>query len=145
MEIFFSKKISDYLKSQRLKFSNNIVLDHLDYLQNAFLFFKVSRNNLKGKRILEIGEKYYFHGTGMRHAIISYKPTDINQLLENAVLLHLLIHDYKVSIGKWGDKEIDFVCDKNNERLYIQTTLSLADENVKKREYGNLLELDDNF
>jgi uncharacterized protein len=143
--VFSAKKITDYLKSQQLKFSNNIVLDYLTYLQNAFLVFKISRNDLKGKRILEIGEKYYFHDTGLRHAIISYKPNDINQLLENVVLLHLLIHGYNVTIGKMGDKEIDFICDKNNERMYIQVTLSLADEKVKNREYGNLLEIADNF
>lgn len=143
--VFSAKKISDYLKSQQMKFSNNIVLDYLNYLQNAYLIAKISRNDLKGKRILEIGEKYYFHDTGLRHAIISYKPNDINQLLENIVLLHLLIHGYNVTIGKIGDKEIDFICDKNNDRTYIQVTLSLADENVRNREYGNLLEAEDNY
>jgi uncharacterized protein len=143
--IFSAKRISDYLKSQKLKFSNNIVLDYLIYLQNAFLIFKISRNDLKGRRILEVGEKYYFHDTGIRHAIITYKPTDIGQLLENIVLLHLLINGYSVTIGKIGDKEIDFICDRNNERMYIQVTLSLADENVRTREYGNLLEVPDNY
>lgn len=143
--VFSAKKITDYLKSQNIKSSNNIVLDYLNYLQNAYLIAKISRNDLKGKRILEIGEKYYFHDTGLRHAIISYKPGDINQLLENIVLLHMLIHGYSVTIGKLGDKEIDFICDKNSNRIYIQVTLSLADENVRTREYGNLLETGDNF
>ncbi len=143
--VFSAKKITDYLKSQHIKFSNNIVLDYLNYLQNAFLISKISRNDLKGKRILEIGEKYYFHDTGMRHAIVSYKPGDINQLLENIVLIHMLIHGYKVTIGKLGDKEIDFICEKNKNRIYIQVTVSLADENVRNREYGNLLETGDNF
>lgn len=57
----------------------------------------------------------------------------------------MLIHSYSITIGKLGDKEIDFICEKNNNRIYIQVTLSLADENVRKREYGNLLEIGDNY
>ena len=121
------------------------MLDYLSFLQNAFLVFALKRNDLKGKRILEIGEKIYFHDLGLRNALNGYKQNDISQMLENIVLLHLLIYNYEVTIGKLGDKEIDFVCDKNNKRIYIQVTLSLADENVREREIGNLLLIDDNF
>jgi len=144
-QIVSAKKISDYLKSQRISFSNNIVLNYLTYLQNAFLVFALKRNDLKGKRILEIGEKLYFHDLGLRNALSGYKQNDISQMLENIVLTHLLIYNYEVTIGKIGDKEIDFVCDKNNNRLYIQVTLSLADEKVRDREIGNLLLINDNF
>ncbi len=144
-QIVSAKKISDYLKSQRISFSNNIVLDYLSYLQNAFLVFALKRNDLKGKRILEIGEKIYFQDLGLRNALNGYKQNDISQLLENIVLIHLLTYNYQVTIGKIGDKEIDFVCDKNNKRLYIQVTLSLADEKVREREIGNLLLLKDNY
>jgi uncharacterized protein len=61
------------------------------------------------------------------------------------VLRHLLINEYDVTIGKIGDKEIDFVCDKNNNRIYIQVTFSLADSNVRERETGNLLAVRDNY
>ena len=108
------------------------------------MIFKIFRNDLKGKRILETGEKYYFQDTGLRHAILSYNQNDINQLLENVVLLNMLIHGYRVTIGKYGHKEIDFICEKGNERIYIQVTLSLANEKVKNSEYGNLLDLQDN-
>ena len=144
-QIVSAKKISDYLKSQHISFSNNIVLDYLSYLQNAFLVFAVKRNDLKGKRILEIGEKLYFHDLGLRNALNGYRQNDISQMLENITLTHLLIYNYNVTIGKVGDKEIDFVCDKDNKRIYIQVTLSLADENVREREIGNLLLLKDNF
>lgn len=144
-QIVSAKKITDYLKSQRISFSNNIVLDYLSFLQNAFLVFAVKRNDLKGKRILEIGEKLYFHDLGLRNALNGYKQNDISQMLENIVLLHLLIYNYEVTVGKIGDKEIDFVCDKNNKRIYIQVTLSLADKNVREREIGNLLLINDNF
>ncbi|MFW6019607.1 MAG: ATP-binding protein [Bacteroidales bacterium] len=144
-QIVSAKKITDYLKSQKISFSNNIVLDYLSFLQNAFLIYSLKRNDLKGKRILEIGEKLYFQDLGLRNALNGYAPGDISQMLENIVLTHLLIHNYNVTVGKVGDKEIDFVCDKNNKRLYIQVTLSLADENVRNREIGNLLLLKDNF
>ncbi len=144
-QIFSAKNISDYLKSQKLQFSNNIVLDYLGYLQQAFLIFSIRRNDLKGKRILETGEKYYFHDLGLRHAIISYKSADISQLLENIVLLHLYIQGYSVTVGKFDDKEIDFIAVRNSEKIYLQVTLSLADEKVRIREYGNLLAVGDNY
>jgi predicted AAA+ superfamily ATPase len=144
-QIVSAKKITDYLKSQRISFSNNIVLDYLSFLQNAFMIFSIKRNDLKGKRILEIGEKIYFHDLGLRNALNGYRQNDISQILENIVLLHLLIYNYKVTIGILGDKKIDFVCEKNNKLIYIQVTLSLADEKVRQREIGNLLEIKDNY
>ncbi len=144
-QIVSAKKITDYLKSQRISFSNNIVLDYLHFLQNAFLVVVLKRNDLKGKKILEIGAKMYFNDLGLRNALNGYKTGDIGQVLENVVLNHLLIYGYKVTVGKLGDKEIDFVCDKNNKRIYIQVTLSLADEKVREREIGNLLQIKDNF
>lgn len=140
-----AKKISDYLKSQHIAFSNNIVLDYIAYLHNAFLVIRIQRNDLKGKRILEIGEKIYFHDLGLRHALSGYKTNDIGQVFENVVLNFLFINGFEVTIGKIGNKEIDFVCDKGEQRLYIQVTLSLADENVRKREIGNLIEIKDNY
>ncbi len=121
------------------------MLDYLTHLKNAYLIFKPQRNDLKGKRILEIGEKYYLHDSGLQHASITYKPNYINLLLGNFLLLDLLIKGYQVSIGKIDNKEIDFIRDKNNERLYLQVTVSLADENVKNRKYGNLLKVEDNY
>lgn len=137
-----------FLGLQRLKhlaLDDVIVYDYFAYLQNAFLAFALKRNDLKGKRLLEIGEKIYFYDLGLRNALNGYKQNDISQLLENVVLTHLLIYNYQITIGKIGDKEIDFVCDKNNKRLYIQVTLSFADPKVREREIGNLLMLKDNF
>ncbi len=143
--IFSAKKITDYLKSQKVTFSNNIVLEYLTFLQNAFFISKIKRNDLKGKKILEIGEKYYFQDIGIRNAIISYKQNDLLQIIENIVLHHLLILNYNVTVGRLNEKEIDFVCDRFEQRLYIQVTISLADPNVKNREIGNLLEIKDNY
>jgi len=144
-QIVSAKKITEFLKSQNIRFSNNIALDYLGYLCDAYFIIKIKRSDIKGKRILEIGEKYYLEDTGLRHALTGYKQNDISQLLENVVLLHLLINDYKVTVGKFGDKEIDFISDKMDNKIYFQVTLSLANEEVKKREFGNLLAIKNNY
>ncbi len=79
----------------------------------------------------------------MRHSIIGYRQIDINKILENLVFLHLQIAGYKVTVGKLNNKEIDFVCEKQNERLYIQVAYLITEEN-REREFGNLLAISDN-
>jgi len=143
-QMLTAKSITNFLKSQNIKFNNSTVLEYLNFLTLTFLIFKIKRNDLKGKRILGIGEKYYFGDLGLRHAIAGYKPNDISQLLENIVFLHLKIKNYVITIGKLNEKEIDFVCKKDSQILYVQVTLTLANEEIKKREYGNLLDIKDN-
>jgi len=144
-QLVTAKSITKFLKAQNIKFTNTTVLDYLSYLTNAFFIFSVKRNDLKGKRILEIGEKYYFGDVGIRNALTGYKKNDISQVLENIVFLHFKINKFDVKIGKIGDKEIDFVCKKNGKTIYIQVTLSLVDKKVQEREIGNLLLIKDNY
>ncbi|MCX6800185.1 MAG: ATP-binding protein [Candidatus Falkowbacteria bacterium] len=139
-----SKKISDFLKSQKINISTNIVLDYLSFLEQAFFIFKVSRSEVQGKKIFEVNEKYYFEDLGLRHSIVGFKQLDINKILENLVFLHLKILGYKVTVGQLGSKEIDFVCEKSGEKMYIQVAYLINDEN-KEREFGNLLLIQDNF
>lgn len=115
------------------------------FLTSAFFIFKVQRADVLGKKIFEIGEKYYFEDLGLRHSILGYKQADINKVLENLVFLHLKILGYKIFVGKFAEKEIDFMCEKNNERLYIQTAYLIADEKTRSREFGNLLKIKDNY
>ena len=143
--IVSAKSINDFLKSQKIFISHNVILDYLNYLCEAFFLFKAKRNDLKGKKILEFGEKYYFEDLGIRHAIGGYKNDDINKILENIVYLQLLIWGYDVTVGKLNKKEIDFVADKTGKRIYVQVAYSIPDEKVKKREFGNLLDIKDNF
>jgi len=140
-----AKSINDFLKSQKISISHNLILDYLNYLCEAFFLFKAKRNDLKGKRILEFGEKYYFEDLGIRHAIGGYKNDDINKILENTVYLQLLIWGYEVTVGKLNNKEIDFVAEKTGNRIYVQVAFSIPDEKVKSREFGNLLEIKDNY
>jgi len=140
-----AKKISDYLKSQRVNISVNSVLDYLSYLVSSQVIFQVRRIDLKGKRMFEIGEKYYFQDIGMRNAISGYRISDIGKLMENCVFHHLISHGYTVFTGDWQQREIDFVAEKNNERVYIQVAYLLAEPSTMEREFGNLALIQDNY
>ncbi len=143
--IISAKKISDYLKSQQISMSPQSVINYLDFLTHAFFVMKAERFDLNGKNIFESGEKYYFEDLGLKNAITSYKPSYINQLIENAVYNHLKIFGYEVRVGVFGKREIDFVATRNNSQIYIQASYLISDESVEAREFGNLLELKDNF
>lgn len=140
-----AKKISDYLKSQKIKISNQAVLNYLHYLSDAFLVRSIKRYDIKGKRNFEIGEKIYFNDLGLRNAMVGFKPGDIAQVVENVVFNRMLMLGYDIKIGKFNDKEIDFVCTKNNKKIYIQVTTYLTDKKVIDREFGNLLLIKDNY
>lgn len=140
-----AKKISDFLKSQNIRMSPNIVLNYLSHLTAAYFISPVKRSDLSGKRIFEINEKYYFGDLGLRHTLIGYRQVDIGEILENAVYNHLQTLGYAITVGKSGEKEIDFVCEKGGEKLYVQVTYLIVDEKTKNREFGNLLEIKDNY
>lgn len=140
-----AKRISDFLKSQKIRISPNIVLNYLAYLREAYLVHRVPRSDLAGKRIFEIGEKYYFEDLGLRHAIIGYRQTDIHKILENLVYNHLAGSGYDIAVGRVEDREVDFVCRRGGERLYVQAAYLIADEKTKEREFGNLLLVPDNY
>ncbi|MDO9399416.1 MAG: ATP-binding protein [bacterium] len=140
-----AKKISDFLKSQKIKMAPNIILNYIHFLASSFFIFKVRRSDVNGKKIFEINEKYYFEDLGLRHSIIGYRQTDINKILENLVFMHLKVSGFKVTIGQLGKKEIDFVCEKKGEKLYIQVAYLISSEAVKEREFGNLLAIKDNY
>jgi len=144
-QLFSAKKISDYLKSQQINISVSQVINYLGYLANTFLIQKVKRMDIAGKKIFDIGEKFYFQDLGLRHTINGYKANDIAKVLENAVLEHLLYCGYDVKIGQINDLEIDFVCERGGEKLYVQVTYILQDEKIIDREFGNLLKIKDNY
>ncbi len=140
-----AKKISDFLKSQKTNISPNVVLNYLSHLESAFFILKVQRSEIAGKKIFEIGEKYYFEDLGLRHTIVGYQQADIGRILENLVFIHLKRSGYYITVGRIGGKEIDFACEKKGERLYVQVAYMITDQKVHDREFGNLLEIKDNF
>ena len=139
-----AKSISDFLKSQKIKVTPNVILSYLSFLEQAFFVLKVSRTELRGKKIFETGQKYYLEDLGLRHSLLGYRTTDIGKVLENIVYLHLIIAGYQVHIGTFQNKEVDFVCTRGDEKIYVQVTYLLADEATKKREFGNLELIYDN-
>ena len=140
-----AKNISDFLKSQHLKVSVDTVQNYILYCVNALMVEKVRRFDLKGKRILETLEKYYLSDLGLKYVIAGYSPDSIPGQLENIVLLDLLAHGYQVFIGKQYNREIDFIAQKGNEKLYIQVCTTLNDDKVVDREYGSLELIQDHF
>lgn len=143
--LFSAKNISDYLKSQHTAISVNQIQSYTEYLNNAFLIHRVERYDLIGKRVFEIGEKYYFENMGIRNIVIGYRITDKAKILENLVYNHLLYKGYDIKVGYYGDKEIDFVGEKNGEKLYIQVALKIDSDKTAEREFGYLLKIQDNY
>ncbi len=140
-----AKNIADYLKSQRTKVSVETVQNYLFFLTQAFMVHKVRRYDLKGKKLLEYSEKYYPADIGLRFGLTGFSENDISGLLENVVYIELLRRGYTVYVGQTGSYEIDFIAEKQEERLYIQVTYLLGDEKTVEREFGNLERISDSF
>lgn len=140
-----AKKISDFLKSQKTAISPNIVLNYLSFLCAAFFILRTPRSDIKGKKVFEIGEKYYFEDLGLRHSIIGYRQGDIGKILENLVCLNLKTLGFNVTVGKIGDKEIDFVAENPEGKIYVQVAYLIPDQKTHDREFGNLLSIEDNY
>jgi predicted AAA+ superfamily ATPase len=143
--LFSSKSISDYLKSQRTEISTNQVIEYISALLDAFVIHKVNRYDIAGKKLFERGEKYYFENMGIRNAIAGYKLQDRAMRLENVVFNHLLFCGYDVKVGILQSGEVDFVCTKKGETLYVQATMDLSKTETVNREFGNLLKIKDNY
>jgi len=144
--LFSALNISKYLKNQQIDISTQVVINYLHSLVNSFFVHKVVRFDVAGMKIFEIGEKYYFEDLGLRNVISGFNAVkDIAKILENAVYLHLIQCGYKVFVGKIGDKEIDFVGEKNGIKIYVQVSLTMMDEKIQEREFGSLLLIPDNY
>ncbi|MCX6270028.1 MAG: ATP-binding protein [Bacteroidetes bacterium] len=144
--LFSASNISKYLKSQHIEISPQLVINYLKALTNAFFINKVVRSEIEGLKIFEIGEKYFFEDMGLRNAIRGFNQlTDIHKLMENAVYLHLVASGFQVFVGKTGNTEIDFVADKNGNKIYVQVALQLTGQQTVNREFGNLLHIQNNY
>ena len=142
---FSANSIAAYLKSERRSIAVDTIINYLKCCEKAFLFYKISRVDLEGKEILQINEKYYLADHGIRQALYGNNGRNIETVLENVVCLELLRLGYKVTIGKIGTKEIDFVCDKDGKRIYVQVCYMLASEKTEEREFGAYRGIEDNY
>ncbi len=143
--LFSAKSISDFLKSQKVNIASNQVSEYADALADAFIVHRLGRYDIVGKRLFERGEKYFFENMGIRNMIAGYKPQDKAKRLENLVCNHLIVCGYDVKVGSISTEEIDFVCTRNGETLYVQVAVELSRAETIEREFGNLLKIKDNY
>ncbi|MFP4267080.1 MAG: ATP-binding protein [Spirochaetaceae bacterium] len=138
-----SRNIANFLKNQKSGGSVSAVVEYLKHVSDSGIVQRISRSDLEGKKIFEIGEKYYFTDLGLRHSIHEFRGSDMGKIVENAVCLHLLQSGWKVYTGEAAGKEIDFVCKKHNKKMYVQAVYLIPDEKTAQREFGNLLAISD--
>lgn len=143
--LFSSKSISDFLKSQNVRLASNQVSEYADYLAEAYVVHRIGRYDVVGKKFFEIGEKYFFENMGIRNAVAGYKIQDRLKRIENVVCNHLLYCGYEVKVGTMMSEEIDFVCTRNGETVYVQVSAELSRQETIDREFGNLLKIKDNY
>lgn len=142
---FSAKSISDYLKSEHRKIDNETVYSYLEKLEKAYLLHRCARYDLQGKEILKTQEKFYLADTALRYSVLGYNPDSVASSLENVVYLELCRRGYEVNIGKTIDGEVDFVAQRQGEKLYVQVTQEIRSEKTERREYERLLGIKDNY
>ncbi|HBM96363.1 TPA: ATPase [bacterium UBP9_UBA11836] len=144
-QTFSAKSIADYLKSERRTIDSETVYSYLEKLEKAYLIHRCSRYDLQGKEILKTQEKFYLADTALRYSVLGYNTDSVASSLENVIYLELCRRGYTVNVGKTNDGEIDFVANRQNERIYIQVTQEISSEKTEKREYERLLKIRDNY
>lgn len=142
---FSATAISKYFKSEGRTVAPETILNYINACEDAFLFYRVRRQDLQGKKILTVNEKYYIADHGIREAVFGGNMKDINLVFENIVYMELLRRGYKVTVGKVGEKEIDFIAEKQTQKLYVQVAYLLSSEETIQREFGVYNTIRDNF
>jgi predicted AAA+ superfamily ATPase len=143
---FSAKNVADYFKSQQRKVDLNTVYNYLNALESAYIVRKISRYDIKGKEILQTNEKYYIGDHSLAYATMGYKDRLIAGVLENIVMLELERRGYRVFVGKFDAKEVDFIAERRNEKVYVQVsyTPTVSQETID-REFAPLLAIRDNY
>ncbi|MDE6964490.1 MAG: ATP-binding protein [Lachnospiraceae bacterium] len=142
---FSANSLVKFFRNEHRTVAVETVLNYIKYCCDAYLFYQVKRQDLQGKQILASNEKYYIADHGIREAVFGGNMRDINLVLENIVFMELLRRGYSVMVGRSGDREIDFVCARRGEKLYVQVAYLLASEDTINREFGVYDSIRDNF
>jgi uncharacterized protein len=139
------KSIADFFKSQGLRIGMETVAQYLSYLCEASILMRVPRYDIQGKRQMEYLDKYYLTDVGLRYCRLGWSSKRLPGTLETVVLHELLRRGWKVSVGALGKREIDFVAQQRDDRLYVQVATYLTEESTLDREFGNLEAIHDNY
>lgn len=142
---FSGKNVADYFKSQRRKIDINTVYNYLSALEGAFILYRVSRYDLRGKEILKTQEKFFLADISLLYATMGYRDRMISGILENLIFLELKRRAFKVFIGKFDNREIDFVAERKNQKIYIQVAYKLESQQTIDREFSPLIALSDHY
>ena len=142
---FSATSLVKFFKNEQRTVSAETILNYIRYCCDAYLFYQVKREDLPGKQILSSNEKYYIADHGIREAVFGGNTQSIQLILENIVYMELLRRGYSVTIGRVGDKEIDFVCTRQADKIYIQVTYLLASDETISREFGVYDNIRDNY
>lgn len=140
---FSANSISTFLKSEHRTISVESIYNYLRWLEQAFIIYPCERYYLQGKSILKTQEKYYLSDVSLKYALLGYNRKMLDGVLENIVYLELKRRGYEVFIGKNNTKEIDFVANRRDERVYVQVCVQLPENS--DREVGNLMEIKDHY
>lgn len=141
-----ANSIAKYMKSQQEDVSSNLVLLYRGYYTEAFLLDIVQRYDIHGKKIFESNEKIYWDDIGLRNLRTSGSlDSCIEKIIENIVYKHLRFLGYEVNVGVLNSGEVDFVCRKPGEIIYVQVSYIIGSEDTRRREFGPLEKIRDNY
>ena len=135
--------LGDY--DRKTKPSTHTVQSYVEALLESYFFYEIKRFDIKGKEYLRTLGKYYIVDIGLRNYLLGFRNRDRGHALENIVYFELLRRGYDVAIGKIDNVEVDFIATNANEKIYIQVTESMIDENVRIRELTPLVKIKDNY
>ena len=139
------RSITDYLISNGRKISPNTVGDYVEALMESFIFYPAERFDIVGKQLLKANRKMYIVDLGLRNHILPRKNYDLGFSLENLVYFELLRRGYKVTTGKAGNAEVDFVAQKQGAYQYFQVTADMTAQETFEREIRPLEKIRDNY
>ena len=146
-KIISANSIAKYMKSQGDRITSTVIISYTKFLCEAYLIHKVNRYDIHGKKLFESNDKFYFEDNGLRNTLAGgSREGDVEKVIENIIYNHLVRLGYEVTVGQLQAGEIDFVCKKpEGQRVYVQASYIISDEATRKREFGYLRAIKDNY